>query len=136
MGKSVSKRPFSMPLKQMAILIKMLDGRIMTLKSPLNIFFQLWSWIFSASAEGFPLVHGINFSPGRSLKHIGTNIKKAKARDKNGIAVENPNRFISDVPTTSVIETPMVLEPHIKPFARAFSLFGTISTAIPSVATS
>ena len=98
--------------------------------------FQLLNCVFLESREASPGVHGINFSPGRSLKKTGMNMINATAMDREEIAVVKPKLLISAVPATKANDVPTILVPHINPFALACSLIGITSTAIPSVATS
>jgi hypothetical protein len=60
------------------------------LHSDLKIFAQLFECILSLSGEVAPVVHGNNFSPGRSLSNSGTNIIKTTVRESEKTAVKKP----------------------------------------------
>ncbi len=74
--------------------------------------------------EACPLDQGMSFSPGRSLKNIGTSIIKATAIDKDEMAIVNPNKFINEVPITSDKAVPIVLAGLLTGFLTVSSSFG------------
>src|SRR6187431_2581501 len=98
--------------------------------------FQLVICICFASEEAAPFVHGNNFSPGRSFKNKGTSIIRPIVTDRLSIDVAKLYLYNSQLPTASEADVPMIFEPHINPLAFACCDRGTISMAIPSVATS
>ena len=80
---------------------------------------QFVSCSFFVSGDAVPLVQGKIFSSCLSLKNNGTNIIIPIIAASVSIETVKLYSFDNQVPKASVVEIATILEPHIKPFARA-----------------
>ncbi len=98
---------------------KRLLRNVNTLYTDLNISDQLVNCIFVVSLDAIPLVQGKNFSPGRSLRNIGTNIITVTIIESERIAIVKLYSSNNQLPNAREAEVPIILEPHINPLALA-----------------